>query len=540
MAFVVRIVQLVWRGELVAVVKRLRPRGFTPAEYRQWCDRQPPIGPPSCLVPFVIALDVADASRDDLVKNFGKPPPGCARVLVRAAQSGCWTPLDGGDRKSLADWCGAFDAAWIWWIAAPVRLDADAPAAMAHGCEVPGARIVYADHDVAGSGDEAMPVFKPAWDSIQLLERPYSSPVLAVHASFVRDVDGMPETGVAAQWRFLVAAIDAMPASAVVHVPSIVAHLDRDAQSRIDGIREAPHVSAAPPSPTLSIIVPTRNRPALLERCLQSIIEDGLGEGSELVVVDNGSSDPRVAQVLQRVGSSVKLNVVSMPVPFNFAELCNAGAAASNGRVVVLLNNDTEVGGGWLSELAGVACRSNVGAVGPLLVYPDGRLQSAGVLLGVNRTATSALAGFRADDSAARAWCSTRRRVSAVLGACMAIERDKYFRIGGMDERFGVSHNELDFCLRLEAAGLANVFTPFARVVHEEGATRGFELTGAERRRLRAEEALFRSRWATVLAATDPAHHPALSRSGNPFLLAHDILPASPRAGWRAGMQKDA
>ena len=123
--------------------------------------------------------------------------------------------------------------------------------------------------------------------------------------------------------------------------------------------------------------------------------------------------------------------------------------------------------------------------------------------------------------------------MSAVLGACIAVEREKYLQIGGMDPHFAVSHNEVDFCLRLEAAGLANVFTPFAHIVHAEGATRGFEVTAAERARLDAEEPRFLARWQHVLDSVGTAHHPAWSRTGNPFLFGSPATSLRPRAGWR-------
>jgi GT2 family glycosyltransferase len=251
--------------------------------------------------------------------------------------------------------------------------------------------------------------------------------------------------------------------------------------------------------------------------------------------VDNGSVDPATAKLLHGLHARLAVTVVQSPGPFNFPLLCNAGVGNARGRLVVLLNNDTSVTEGWLDELTALAARPRTGAVGPLLLYPDGRIQSAGVLGGVNRTATSALAGFSRDDAIARAWCAARRRITAVMGACLAVEREKYLSVGGMDERFAVSHNEVDLCLRLEAAGLANVFTPFASVVHEEGATRGFELTKDERDALMREEALFRTRWGARLRDVDPAHHPAFARDGNGFELPPVACEAGPRAGWSGG-----
>jgi O-antigen biosynthesis protein len=563
-AFLRRVAQVAWRGELGPLLKRVRPRGPTAAEYREWRNAQPPLDPTWTSSSFVIALDPGHGeSREALERTLAHSAAGAALVVVRAAQSG-WKALDGSDVKSLAAWAGERRASWIWWIAATVELAPDAAAIIAAGCAIPGARVVYADHEGIDEHGNLLPVFKPAWDRVQLLERPYAAPLLAVHAGLAGALEDARESGVAGQWRFLLDAIEGLPENAVVHVPRVVAQVT--SLSTTDDARDrgavAPHVARLVESSgvhanmdpsrlpwlrfrvesacSVSIVIPTRDRHDLLDRCLQSVIADALPQDGEIVVVDNGSTDVRIARLLRDFAGRAALRVVSMPVPFNFPKLCNAGVAASRGRIVVLLNNDTEVGGGWLTELVSLAARVDVGAVGPLLFYPDGIVQSAGVLLGVNRTATSALAGFRADDPFARAWCASRRRVSAVLGACLAVERDKYLRVGGLDESFGVSHNELDLCLRLEAAGLANVFTPFARVVHDEGGTRGFEVTVTERQRLQTEELLFRARWGAVLEAVDPAHHPSLARAGNPFSLASGDILALPRAGWRAPTIRDA
>jgi len=104
-----------------------------------------------------------------------------------------------------------------------------------------------------------------------------------------------------------------------------------------------------------------------------------------------------------------------------------------------------------------------------------------------------------------------------------------------MDETFAVSHNELDLCLRLEAMGLANVFTPYARLIHVEGGTRGYEVTAPERARLGDENVRFARRWSQVLARPDPAHNPNLARAGDPFALAAGAAAPVPRAGWREG-----
>lgn len=515
-----RIGEILRHGGAGDMLRRVRPRGYTATEYRRWRRRQPAM--PASAGAFAIAVE-----------------PGCESCAIDRdgpafVRSGAgWIEDGGSEVRPLSEWLAGRGKAWVVWAGAPVRLAGTMDAAVAAGAALEGARVLYFDHEVDEPRSGLMARFKPAWDRIQIRDAAFAGPVLAIHASLAGMLDGL-EPGVPGQWRFLREASGQLPEHAFVHVPSVVATLEASAVPAAD-VRRATASTYAGQLRTVSasIIIPAKDRPALLARCLGSILACGLPAGAQVIVVDNGSTDPGFATVLREQSGRLPLIVERVPAPFNFPMLCNAGVAVARGDVVVLLNNDTIVQKGWLEELCAVAGEPGIGAVGPLLLYPDGLLQSAGVLLGVNRTATSALAGFAASDREARSWCASRRRVSAVLGACLAVGREQFLRVGGMDERFAISHNELDLCLRLEAAGCANVFTPFARVVHEEGATRGFEVTRAERERLAAEEALFRSRWGHLLQQVDPAHHPALARVGNPFRLAQRRIAMLPRSGWR-------
>lgn len=554
LAFIGRIGQLAMRGDLKSMLQRVRPRGPTPAEYRAWRAAQPALEASPGRFPYVVLLDF-----DDGAANAAFAEASDARgVLIRVA-SGDWQLRDGASRP-LQAWLAELDAAssWLWWITAPLRLEPGAAAAIANACMQEDARIVYVDHDVADlDGRPAQPMFKPAWDREQIVEHDYPGALIVAHASLAASIDAARRPGGSGRWGVLVDAAAAMPPASFVHVPRILVHLPASSEAPAVAARETvrPRIEASAAArgdaidvdvdrvpwiryrhrgEPVTIVIPTRDRPELLKRCFAALRANSGARRAELVVVDNGSTDPRVGELLEEAKRERALTVVAADEPFNFARLCNAGVDAASGRVVILLNNDTQAfDPDAFDELAALALREGIGAVGPLLLYPNGDVQSAGVLLGVNRTATSALAGFPRDSAVARAWCASRRRVSAVLGACLAIERDKYLRLGGLDEGFAVSHNEVDFCLRLEAAGLSNLFTPFARVVHEEGATRGFEVTVEERERLDREERLFRERWGHLLSSTDPAHHPCLARAGNPFALAPQPGDLRPRAGWR-------
>ena len=201
------------------------------------------------------------------------------------------------------------------------------------------------------------------------------------------------------------------------------------------------------------------------------------------------------------------------------------------------LNNDTEIiSPNWLTELCSLAVRKECGAVGPLLLHADGTIQHAGILMGLNGMADRPLVNVRPDHPKALDWCSTRRVVGGVLGACLAIERDKYQEVGGMDPRYAVSHNEVDLCLRLACAGYVSVFTPHVRLIHLESGTRGYDLTPSQRAKLTEESDRFSGQWGLRSKACDPAYHPNFKHNGNPFALAPDAPPCVPRTGWDAAV----
>ena len=580
---------LLWRrGELGAAWQRARARSFSAADYAAWrrrprsaAERDAQSTELQCAV--IALLDADEAALQLTVQDLGSQTCGCREIFARDAGGGWRTiavssaaAMVDTEDMPLQDWLkkSARENAvpiWLLWITRAVRLEPDAIAVLVRAVvECPRARVVYSDDDVLDErGRPSRPRFKPAWDREQVLESNYVGSVVLLHGSLAAAVDRNDVRGEAALWRMLIEATCQWPPEAVVHVPSVLVHRRfGDAEAPLIAEASAPVIAAAqeaiaqrgsvaalvargassrwqyavpPRDETVSIVIPTRDRPRLLRRCVESIAEYTRDTAFELVIVDDGSTDPEALQLLATLDERAGMRVVRSSGPFNFSRLCNLGVRAARGRIAVLLNNDTRiVEEGWLAELASLAARADIGAVGPLLLYEDGSIQAAGVFLGVNRTATNVLAGYGRDDPMARAWCATRRQVSAVAGACLAVERIKYFAVGGMDETFAVSHNELDLCLRLEAKGLANIFTPYARLIHVEGGTRGYEVTAPERARLRDEDIRFARRWPQVLARPDPAHNPNLARTGDSFALATSAAAPVPRAGWREGWHPHA
>lgn len=234
---------------------------------------------------------------------------------------------------------------------------------------------------------------------------------------------------------------------------------------------------AIPKALRCTVIVPTRNCADLLQACLSSCEQTTAGGSVELewLVVDNGSDQPELAQLLsewrQRLGG--RMRVFSDPRPFNWSALNNQAALQSSAELLLFLNNDVQASQpGWLRAMAAQAMRPAVGCVGAVLLYPDGAIQHAGVVVGLAGGVEHA---YRHQDPAH--WIHRGRSQflsdwGAVTGACMMLRRELFVRSGGFDPALPVEYNDIDFCLRLGAHGYRHVVTPQAVLIHRECASR--------------------------------------------------------------------
>ncbi|SFU72867.1 Glycosyltransferase, GT2 family [Methylobacterium sp. 174MFSha1.1] len=265
------------------------------------------------------------------------------------------------------------------------------------------------------------------------------------------------------------------------------------------------------PAPLVSVVVPTRDRPDLLRVAVRGVLHDTAYPALELVIVDNGSTDPVVAALYAEWESDPRVRRLDRPGPFNFSRLVNDGAAASRGEVLVLLNNDVEVlHPDWLSAMVRQALRPEVGAVGAKLLFGNGRIQHAGVVVGLGGRAGHILRNRPADTPGHLGRLTVAHEVAGVTAACLAVARRKFEAVGGLDaEAFPVDFNDIDLCLRLAAAGWRSVWTPRAVLAHHESVSRGPSV-GPARARFEAEGDRFAARWRGVIR-DDPYYHPAFS-----------------------------
>jgi GT2 family glycosyltransferase len=266
----------------------------------------------------------------------------------------------------------------------------------------------------------------------------------------------------------------------------------------------------------VSILIATHDQPELLAHCLDSIFTHTQPPDFEVLLVDHASqrTETRALITEWQQREPQRFRVLAYAGPFNFSHINNLAAAQARGQFLVLLNNDTEVlSPTWLDDLAGYAAQPHAGAVGAVLEYPNGRIQHAGILLGVDDLAVHAFKGLPGDAPGALGRLLVPSNFLAVTGACLMVRAETYQSVGGLCEDFAVAGGDVDFCLRLAQKGLYNIVLPHVRLVHHESATRGFENRYAKFARLQDELDLLRQRWPQY-AMQDPYYHPCLDNQG--------------------------
>jgi GT2 family glycosyltransferase len=274
------------------------------------------------------------------------------------------------------------------------------------------------------------------------------------------------------------------------------------------------------PLPLVSIIVPTKDKLELLQPCIESVLEQTDYDQFEIVIVDNGSVEERTADYLAAIGKNSKVRVIAYPHDYNFSAINNFAAHEARGTFLCLLNNDTEVvNAGWLTELMRYAVREDIGAAGAKLLYDDGTIQHAGVVIGIGDAAGHAHRFLPGHEPGYFCQPHVAQFVSAVTAACLVVEKRKFEAVGGLDENsLAVAFNDVDFCLKLEKAGWRNVYVPHAVLVHHESKSRGKDISPANIDRYQRELNVLQERWGTK-TYEDPLHNPNLDRYSETFVI---------------------
>jgi GT2 family glycosyltransferase len=383
--------------------------------------------------------------------------------------------------------------------------------------QLPDVELIYADEDridAAGHRDDWR--FKPAFSPDLLDATDYIGSPALLRRETVRQLGGWREVS-GHRHGLLRRLAAALPEPSIVHLARLLAHATGPASQPIAALAAAP--TEPIPAPRVSLIIPTRDGAAVLETCVRSIRKLTRYDNYEIIIVDNGSVEERTKELFVEIAKDPEIRILPRAEPFNFSRLNNGAAREATGTIIGLINNDIEVTeGDWLANMVALAVRPEVGCVGAKLLYPDGRLQHAGVVIGLGGVAGHGHRFQRADEPGYLGRLRHVHEVSAVTAACLLIRREVFDAVNGLDEELKVAFNDVDLCLRVRAAGYRNLWTPFATLIHHESVSRGRDLTPAKARRFAGEFATMQRRWGTDMLA-DPYYSPHLTYDLEDFSL---------------------
>lgn len=408
----------------------------------------------------------------------------------------------------------------------------------------PEVELLYSDEDqVAPSGRRCQLRLKPSWSPSLLLGRNALGRLWLANRRSVTDIELGPINGLSAadlEWDLLLRITEAAsgriqrlcrclyhrhsvheewetpnPEAAVRVVSGHLQRLGREVETVTASDGRPRAAVRLEKEPLVSVIIPTRDNLECISRCVDGLLHDTAYNHKEIVLVDNGSRQLEVLDYYSRLERDHAVTVVSFPRDFNYSAACNVGAERAEGQLLLFLNNDTEViDESWMTELVRWATMPDVGVVGGKLLYPNGRVQHAGIALAGPGLTTHLFHGWKGTGDRLFGSPSDYRDCLAVTGACQMLRREVFDEIGGYDEEYALCYSDIAFCLDAIANGLRVMVTPHAVLRHYECQTRGY----VDRREL--EDA---RQFARLITARnlwqDPYLHPELELThGTPVL----------------------
>ena len=417
----------------------------------------------------------------------------------------------------------------------------------------PATRLFYADYDHrAADGSLGDPVVLPAWNRDLLSSYPYLGQAFLLKREAFVDAGGFGNEMHYRNWSLMLRVTRACKRKEIGRLCGIYFHLahkrgiedSETANAEAAGLlenhlqetKEKGTVSKAPGNrgwriqydiqlkdgkyPKVSLLIPTRDYLDILSTCVDSILEKTDYPNYEILILDNESREPETLKYFESIRKK-GCRIIPCPGTFNYSQINNRGSIEADGDLIGFLNNDLEVtDGSWLTELVAQAMRGHIGAVGPKLLYPDGRLQHAGVLIGVGHVAAHAFRLFENDPGSGPLRAHLTQNYSAVTAACLLVRKEVFNQVGGFDDvDLSITNNDVDLCIKIREAGYRNLYTPFATLMHHESASRGPEDTPEKLDRYKKEVDHMWKKWPEILM-NDPAYNRLLTRFKEDFSLA--------------------
>ncbi|MBB6251509.1 glycosyltransferase family 2 protein [Nitrospirillum iridis] len=474
--------------------------------------------------PAVAALLRRHADLDSRIKVASLGTGGGA-----SAAEGAALDLARGDYIALLEPDAQLPPHALYWVAA--ELD-----------HWPDTDALFSDEDkIDSDGFRGDPNFKPDWNPALMLGQDAFAHLGVFRRPLVMAVGGFRPgfSGGAAGYDLILRLASATTPDAIRHIPRILYHAcarppgadggdqawhagKRAVEDHLVRLGRPGTVSRAPGGgyrvdyalvapPRVSIIIPTRDKLDLLRGCLDSLRTVSTYPDVEIIVVDNGSTDAETLAYLGGLASVGAIRVLRDDGPFNYSRLNNRAAGMATGEYLCLLNNDTVViTPDWLGQMMAHAMLPDVGAVGALLYYADDTIQHAGVTIGMGGVAGHVHRRLPRGEGGYAGRATLTQDVSAVTGACLLTRRALFLELGGLNERdLTVAFNDVDYCLRLRAAGYRVVLAATAELYHLESVSRGPDTDPAKSRRFAGEIDYMVAQWADMMHA-DPCFNPNL------------------------------
>lgn len=435
------------------------------------------------------------------------------------------------------------------------ELATSALAELAHAVTNESADIIYTDEDfIKIDGHLDFPHFKPDYNPDLLLSHNYITHFLAVRRKLFDEVGGFRTAYDGAQDYDLLLRLTERTGS-IFHIPKPLYHwrMSKDSTSLNPDIKPGAHEKAKMAlenaiqrrkidatvedtdsshffrvkrrirnQPKVSIIIPFKDKPILLRRCIESVVNHSSYQNYEIIGVSNDSTSSSVydeMQVLETLDDRIRF--IEYNVEFNFSKIVNRGVEEARGDHIILLNNDIEIiTQQWIENLLEHSQRSEVAVTGGKLYYPNNTIQHAGIMIGLGGYAGHPHQNFPAHSHGYFNRLQTIQNASAITGALMMVEKSIYDSLQGFDETsFAIAYNDVDFCLRARSAGYLNVFTPYVEAYHRESLSRGYENTAEKMARFEQEMNNLTQKHGALIKRGDPYYNPNFDQNRDNFSL---------------------
>jgi len=376
----------------------------------------------------------------------------------------------------------------------------------------PDVALIYSDEDKINlEGERVDPHFKSDWNLDLLYSQNYVSHLGVYKTDIIKNIGGFRKGYEGSQdYDLLLRYSREIDHANVIHIPKVLYHWRMvegstalasgeksyttdagikalqdhfKALNRAVLVEEGKHANIykvnwlIEEEPLVSLIIPTYNGYEITKQAIDSILEKTTYQNYEILLVDNNSNDPIALEYFDELDKHEKVTVLRYPYPFNYSAINNFAAKQARGSIVGLVNNDVEViTPEWLTEMVSHAQREDIGCVGAMLYFENDTIQHAGVIIGIGRVGGHSHKHYKRNDHGYFSRLKMIQNLSAVTAACLLVRKSVFDEVNGLnEENLTVAFNDVDFCLKVQAAGYRNLWTPYAELYHYESISRGAE-----------------------------------------------------------------